>query len=273
MEDKDERQHLQALAELLEHGRQFEDLTTADPSAGPWKPAAGSDLEADDAAVAPYHLSHAAWLALTVAGDHLHALRTSVLSEESAGRVTATLHTHAQASLARGVIENAARAVWLLASDDRLIRIQRRLALQKKDIGSSTKLHDLLGGKTPRTKEAREEELRQLTLRAGTPPDRVKAILKAPDYTEIVREAGDHMGPHGKMAVALWSGCSSLAHGDLSGALIFLAREAISQDENVMLARITGSFGMLRHCTAVGVAFLGRGSALYRSRAGAPASS
>lgn len=159
----------------------------------------------------------------------------------------------------------------LLASDAPLTRIQRRLALQKKDIGSSTKLHDLLGGKTPRTKEVREEELRQLALRAGTPPDRVKAILKAPDYTDIVREAGDHIGP-GKMAVALWSGCSSLAHGDLSGALIFLAREAISQDENVMLARITGNFGMLRHCTAVGVAFLNRGSSLYRSRAGAPAS-
>ncbi|MFD3472824.1 hypothetical protein ACFWWM_42190 [Streptomyces sp. NPDC058682] len=157
MEDRDEQQHLHALVELLEHGRQFEDLTTADPSAGPWKPAAGSDLEDEDVAVAPYHLSHAAWLALTVAGDHLRALRTSVLTEESTDRVTATLHTHAQVSLARGVIENAARAVWLLASDDRLIRIQRRLALQKKDIGSSTKLHDLLGGETPRTKEAREE--------------------------------------------------------------------------------------------------------------------
>lgn len=90
-----------------------------------------------------------------------------------------------------------------------------------------------------------------------------------PDYTEIIQEAGEQIDP-GKVAVALWSGCSFLAHGDISGALIFLAREAISQDEDIMLARITGTFAVLRHCTAVGLAFLGRSSALYRSRAGAP---
>ncbi|MFD9333155.1 hypothetical protein ACFWBF_01855 [Streptomyces sp. NPDC060028] len=280
MDDREEQQHLQVLVQLLEHGRQFEDPTTTDPSAGPWKPAAESEMAADDTAVAPYHLSHAAWGALTVAGDHLRALRTSLLTEDSAGQVTATLHTHAQASLARGVIENAARAVWMLAPDDSLIRVQRRLALQRKDIRSATKLHELLGGKTPRTKEAREEELRQLALRAGTPPDRVRAVLKDPDYTEIVEEAGDKVGAQGardklspgKFAVALWSGCSSLAHGDPSGTLIFLARETVFQDDDVTLARITGNFGMLRHCVGVGVAFLGRGSSLYRSRASATGS-
>ncbi|MFI0983648.1 hypothetical protein ACH4SP_42445 [Streptomyces sp. NPDC021093] len=204
-----------------------------------------------------------------MAGDHLHALRTSILGIEPSGQVTATLHTHAQATLVRGVIENAARAVWLLAPVDRLVRVQRRLALQHKDVRSSTNLHELLGAKQPRTRKDRETELRQLAIQAGTPAQAVKAALRAPEYTHIVREAGDHIGP-GAYTVALWSGCSSLAHGDISGALIFLPRQTVSQDENMMLAQVTGSFSLLRHCTAAGLTLLHSASSLYRQRASTP---
>jgi hypothetical protein len=127
----DEQQDLRRLLGLLERTKPWEDLT-GNPSDA-WQAQAGSALAGDDAKTDPYQVSHAAWHALTVAVDHLHCLRNSLVADSDGDDLSMRIHTqpttHGQSSLVRGAIENGARAVWLLGPTTRLIRVKRRLAL------------------------------------------------------------------------------------------------------------------------------------------------
>jgi hypothetical protein len=66
---------------------------------------------------------------------------SSLLDDPDGERAEVRIHTHAQSSLIRGAIRNAARAVWQVGPKDRLTRISRRLALQAKD---SFRMHALV---------------------------------------------------------------------------------------------------------------------------------
>ncbi|NUK23491.1 hypothetical protein [Streptomyces lunaelactis] len=268
MDEEDER-HLRGLLTLLDTARRFDQLTSGESASESWRVQASSQLAIDDARTNPHHVSHAAWNALTVAVDHLQALRGSLIQEMTANSASAVLHTHAQASLVRGVVENGARAVWLLGPDFRPLRIERRLALQAKEVKSSTKLHERMGAAPPRTEAVRLEELKQLALAAGTPADRVREALAPPQYTEIVRQAGEYSGL-GDVVEAIWSVCSSLAHGDLTGTVGLLQREIVATEGNVSLTKITGAFSTLHHMTRGAVHVLDHGFALYHKRATRP---
>lgn len=254
------------LLALLDGAVRLEGFRDSPSSPQPWQVHPGSELSVDDARTDPFHVSHAAWVALTTAVDHLQALRSTLIREESPSAVSAVLHTHAQCSLVRGVIENGARAVWLLGPDFRPLRIERRLALQVKDVKSSTKMHERMGATPPRPQTVRLAELEHLALAAGTPADKVKEALASPQYTDIVREAGEHSGL-GAAAEVIWSACSSLAHGDLSGTVGLLRREVVATEGNVQLTRITGAFSMLHDMTKGAIAMLEHGFVLYGQRA------
>jgi hypothetical protein len=68
----------------------------------------GSRLAGDDAKSAPYHVSHGGTQLLSVATDHLHAIKLLLID----GGV---LQNSAPYTLARGALEAAGTAVWMLA--------------------------------------------------------------------------------------------------------------------------------------------------------------
>jgi hypothetical protein len=228
---------------------------------------AGSALAGDDARTNPYQVSHAAWHALTVAVDHLHCLRNSLVADLDGDHLSVRIHTHGQSSLVRGAIENGARAVWLLGPSTRLIRVKRRLALEAMEMRHSYRLRELAGAPARRTKDQREKQLRDLAVTAGVPDSEVKQALKSPQYSDIVREAGDLTVLGAELADIIWTGCSSLAHGELSGTFALLDKEILARDKGVAYARVTGSISGLYWRVAGAVGMIEHGFNLYRRRA------
>jgi hypothetical protein len=261
----DEQQDLRQLLQLLERAKPWEELT-GNPS-GAWQVQPRSALVGDDAKTSPYQLSHAAWNALTVAVDHLHCFRESLVDEQMEDHLEVRIHTHAQSSLVRGAIENSARAIWLLGPKTRITRVQRRLSLEAMEVRYSYRLRALVKAPSKRTQQEREQQLRDLAVGAGVPELDAKKALKAPQYSDIVREAGDLTALGAEVAEFIWSGCSSLAHGDQSGTLALLDREIITRDKGIAHARVTGSIGGLYLSTIGAVLMIEHGFNLYRQRA------
>jgi hypothetical protein len=261
----DEQQDLRKLLDLLERAKPWEELTGQPSDA--WQIQAGGALAGDDAKTDPYQLSHAAWNALTVAVDHLHCLRDSLVGELEDDRLSVRIHTHAQSSLVRGAIENSARAVWLLGPAIRLTRVKRCLSLEAMEVRHSYRLRELVGAPAPRTKDQQEQRLRGLAVAAGVPDPDVKKALKPPQYSDIVRQAGDLTVLGGDLANLIWSGCSALAHGDRSGMLGMLEMEIVARDKGVAYARVTGSISGLYWTSAGAVRMIEHGFSLYRQRA------
>jgi hypothetical protein len=69
------------------------------------------------------------------------------------------------------------------------------------------------------------------------------------------------------LADVIWSGCSSIAHGDLSGTLGILDKQIVARDKGVAYARVTGSISGLYWTTAGAVRMIEQGFNLYRHRA------
>lgn len=133
--------------------------------------------------------------------------------------MSVTLHTHGQYSLLRGAFENSARAVWMLGPASRLVRVQRRLCLQAGEHKNSDRMRRLLQQEPKRPLDTRMQQLTDLVVEAGTDAVNAKRALKPVAYSEIVREAGALMPMGAVEAAAVWSSCSSLAHGDIYGTL------------------------------------------------------
>lgn len=227
----------------------------------------GSALAGDDTKTDPYQLSHSVRHALTVAVDHLHCLRSSLVTESTGKHKSVSIHSHAQSSLIRGAIENGARAVWMIAPTSRLERVKRRLALQAAEVKRSERLREVVKKPAARPMEERLRKLTDLVVAAGVPAGEAKAALKAPQYTEIVRGAGDHTALGADLVDVIWSGCSSLAHGDLSGTLGLLEKEILGREKGVALAQVTGSISNLYWTTVGAVAVINHGFYLYEQRA------
>ncbi|MEU8362677.1 hypothetical protein AB0C27_42340 [Nonomuraea sp. NPDC048882] len=242
----------------------WQHLTGEQPDA--WRVDPRSALAGDDAKTDPYQVSHAAWHALTVAVDHLGCLKSSLLGDVNGERAEVRIHTHAQSSLIRGAIENAARAVWLVGPKDRLTRISRPLALQAKETRDSFRMRALVQQPAAQTQEQRLQRLTGLLIAAGTPEEQTKAALKNPAYSHIVRGAGDLTPLGADVAQVVWSGCSALAHGDAFGTLSILDRQIVAKAGDVATIRITGSISSLFWCTVTATVMIEQGFQLYRQR-------
>ncbi|QIB42821.1 hypothetical protein [Streptomyces aureoverticillatus] len=261
-----EDQLLRKVLALLDGARRYETLTQSDSRA--WVVAPGSALAGDDTKTAPYQVSHSAWQALTVAVDHLHCFRRTLVGDAERGtRAPITMHTHGQFSLLRGVIENSARAVWMLGPPERLLRIQRRLSLQASDHRHSDHMLSLLQGQPRRSTEARMQQLTDLVTAAGTAPEDAKGALRSPRPSVIVREAGTLTPMGGDQAEVIWSCCSSLAHGDAYGTLSLLDRSVVERQEQLSLVRFSSSSEFLYRSTDRSIAMVQRGFALFEERA------
>lgn len=85
--------------------------------ARPFRPKGGSALSADDTDWVPVPLSQVAVMGLGSARDHLHAVRILIEARQ--------LFPFAQSTLIRGAVIGASQAVWVLAPDDRELRLER----------------------------------------------------------------------------------------------------------------------------------------------------
>ncbi|MEU3536799.1 hypothetical protein AB0E70_35280 [Streptomyces murinus] len=263
----DEQQYLRVILTRLESVKPYEALTTSPSSA--WDVQPGSALGGDDAKTKPYQVSHLAWQALTVASDHLHCLRLSLIGDQQGDEITVTMHPYAQATLLRAAFENGARAVWLLAPGKRLTRIQRRLALQADNNTHSDRMHHLLGQTPSRTTADRTKQIRDLAIGAGISASDVKKELVF-GYKKMVRTAGDHLaGVGADQAEAVWSACSALAHGDIH-SMGFLEREVLGMAGNVALTRLSTDSKILLWITTVTVQMIEYGFQLYKQRTTPP---
>lgn len=258
-----------------------------------WHVQSGSSLSGDDARTDPYHLSHSVQHALQVAIDHVQCLRSSLIERIDADKVSVVLHTHGQATLLRGALENSARAVWLISPTQRLERVRRRLALQADDNKNNRAMAAVVTAAMtppgqplvdPSTLFARSEadqwnQLVGLFQAAGatqTESKEIKAALRFPGYADVVRTAGQELArpdnfdgsmDMGKVMEFAWKGCSALAHGDLSGSLNQLPREVQSQTGKVSFVRITGSVSNLHFWTTLTGMAVTKALDLFDSRA------
>ncbi|MBE8476133.1 hypothetical protein [Streptomyces justiciae] len=261
----EEDQFLRRILSLLDSARPYESLTQTDSKQ--WQVQPGSALAADDAKTDPYQISHNAWNALSVAVDHLHCFRSTFAGDPQGNSVSITLHTHGQYSLLRGAIENSARAVWMLGPALRLVRVQRRLCLQAGEHKKSDRMTALLQQQPKRSPAVRMQQLTDLVVNAGTDPAAAKSALKPATYSEIVREAGTFTPMGADQAEAVWSGCSSLAHGDVYGTLSILERSVVATQGRVNLTQLTSSPKVLFWATDRTVTMLQRGFELFKERA------
>lgn len=267
--DRQEQRQLVQVIDLLNRASEWERITN--DSSGVWIVQPGSPLALDDATTAPRHqLSSYSWNAITVAVDHLHCLRRTLIENDSVDRPQVFVHTHAQASLLRGALENAARVTWLLGPDGRKQRVFRRLGMQAKEITASDQIRKIIGSTPPRTTQVRSDELRRLGRAAGLTPAELKKIFNAHEfsYGRIVRQAATLAGLDPDLTRFAWNGCSALAHGDLHATLSLLNREIVGQQDNMLLGRITMPVQLLHAATVISTSLVDAALGRYRDRAG-----
>jgi len=263
--DTNEQRDLRQLISWLERIEPWQKLTGEDSRT--WQADPRSSLAGDNTKTDPFQVSHAVWHALTVAVDHLGCLRSSLLGDLQGDHRQVRIHTHAQSSLLRGAIENAARAVWLLGPKDRLTRVSRRLGLQAKETKDEFRMRALTQQPAAQTQQERLQRLTGLLIAAGLTEEQAKATVKTtPTYTEIVRGAGDLTTLSADLTQLVWSGCSALAHGDAYGTLAMLDKEIVARNQDVALVRVTGSISGLYWCTVAAVLMVKQGFELLQVR-------
>lgn len=159
----------------------------------------GSALAGDDRAAHPFRTSSAARQCLNAAIDHLHAAKT--LAHDSG-----VLHLAAPATLARGVIENAATGLWIVMPtrrDERVLRTLRWFA---------TNYHDLAKVAQP-DRDARRARglgrIGEVAAQRGLDPGQAKARCVT---TTVLETIGRDLHGIGDPLFA-WRLCSGFAHG------------------------------------------------------------
>ena len=271
MSDEDE-QYQRKLLDLLNESQSFEAYMADVPA---WRVEDHSSLAADDQRIHPYELSHAVRHSLVVAIDHLRGLRqqmvTGPVPQERRKRrrmhVQLGLAPYAPLTMARGAIENAAKAVWMISPPGRLDRVKRRIGVRAGELDNAHQLHKTIGVDPKIPLEQRRQELLDLLTQAGVPEhEATEFVKKPPKHRRIVREAGEST-PLGRDLVILWSMCSAVAHGELTATLGLLEREVIRRENGVVLARVTGQWSLVFWAALAARDLIARGLNLYQERA------
>ncbi|MEU7802637.1 hypothetical protein AB0B10_25595 [Micromonospora arborensis] len=231
--------------------------TRIDPDGPRRTVSAGSALAGDDRRVSPYQTSHAVWVALGHAVDHLHAHRTVL-------RDAGVIHLYAHYSLLRGAFENASTAVWLLGPFSRSERIVRRLRHLAADIRNGERVRELLDAPTRRTAAERLDDLKAIARRCGLDDG---AATKRIAATEIVQAAGEHALMGERVAQLVWSLCSGTAHGDFWSMVALADRiELPGAPAGISHARVTANVERLYFLTYFAAAMIDRGWVLQDQR-------
>jgi hypothetical protein len=198
-----------------------------------------TSLATDDARTSPFQSSHVVQLLLNAATDNLHGVRHMIWGPLGQQTDQPILHQAAHYLLARGAMENAAAALWILAPPSRAERVTRTLrwhAQNAKDQAQA--LADLPGATVPDLKQ-RQTRLAEVCFAAtGSDPARFR-----PGYTvtETMRYVTDlEQGRSGFPAIFVWRLCSGFAHGRPWASLSFQdVQTQPTVDPDVFSARMT----------------------------------
>ena len=237
--------------ELVNHGQRDEPV---------WPVAAGSPLAEDDRRSHPFRISHAATVALGAAVDHLHTLTTLVVD-------TRTLHTRGDFTLARGCLENAAYALWIVHPTRRSERLAHGLSWYATDIRDGDAACDELGIPRPKDLDSRIAELKEVANRAGVDESQALRQLRA---TQVMKYADAQVSgrPGDLGALFPWRLCSGFAHGRGWASLGALAQERLPHaDEGVTLLRQTSSLDRILYPALAGLRLLDAAIETYQERA------
>ena len=222
---------------------------------------AGSSLAGDDAAAAPYQVSHVIRMCLTAGTDHLHAAKTLIVDQ-------GLVHVAAPSSLARGALETFATAFWILQPTQRNERVTRSLRWHAKN------MHDAevavgerdLAGHIPL-----KEKLARLDVVANKRSLDLGAIHAGYTSTTAVKCAEENL-PDLPLGVVLpWRVCSAFAHGRPWAFLgISDIDVAPTEDTEILEVRFTSNLMKALYPTLAAVQLLDRLLRLYEQRSGSP---
>ncbi|WP_328384365.1 hypothetical protein OHQ88_33420 (plasmid) [Micromonospora zamorensis] len=222
---------------------------------------ASSALAGDDRRVSPHQTSHAAWIALSHAVDHLHAHRTVL-------RDAAMIHMYAHYSLLRGAFENASTAVWLLGPSGRRERLTRRLRYAAADIRNGERVREMMAAPARRPAADRLDDLRAIASRWGLDEN---LATKGVSTTEVVRAAGEHDVIGQTVAQLVWNLCSGTAHGDFWSMVALSDRvELPGAPAGIAHVRISANVERMFFLTFFSAAMISKGWALYDQRSASP---
>lgn len=258
MED-DEKPFFEAMLGTLKRVDQWR--SRLDPDTPFNRIADGSPMSGDNKRLDPYQLSHAAWLALSHAVDHLHAHRSVLVDAQ-------VIHMYAHYSLLRGAFENACTAVWMLAPAPRPERITRRLRFAVADIKNGDRVRELVGAEPKRTVEERVERIKGIAAACGIDPRKVNERIQP---SEIVEHAGRGTRMGERVARLVWSLCSGTAHGDFWSMVTLADRvELPGAPVGMSHNRVTANVERMHFMTFFAAEMIDAGWRLYDERSRSP---
>jgi hypothetical protein len=209
----------QISAKWREIAHYAEVLAQRSATPGEFSAHAGSDAAMDDEIMGGYNLSTAVIHGLVASIDHLDALTTLVVEHKA-------LHINAPYSLARGVLENAAIAFWIVHPAERPERLHRAFRWWAKNANDGKAVHTAFpnaGGASS------SEVIKKLETAAAANHLPIGEIKNGYTSSAAVRyaDANATMSNGAPISVLFpWQLCSGFAHGRPWASLGALDREA-----------------------------------------------
>jgi hypothetical protein len=224
-----------------------------------WPVEHGSQLAGDNTRSNPWRTSDIASAAMGTALDHLHALTTLAVDG-------AALHAYAPFTLARGCLENAAVALWIVNPKQRNDRIIRALTWYHTEIQDFSRASEGTGVDMSKILAAQIQQLRQTAARCGCD---ASLLTRPVNSTDVLRYADSVMRHQGVQPLFVWRLCSAFAHGRHWPALVGLVEleQRAADDLNIHSSRRIGSFERLLHPALVGLGVLDLAIRTYERRA------
>jgi hypothetical protein len=228
----------QIQAKWREIAHYAEVLAQRSATPGEFSAQAGSDAAMDDEIMGGYNLSTAVVQGLVASIDHLDALTTLVVEHK-------TLHINAPYSLARGVLENAAIAFWIVHPAERPERLRRALRWWTKNANDGKAVHtafpDAGGASSSEVMKKLEAAARANHLPTGK-------LRNGHTSSEAVRysDSNAKMSYGAPISVLFpWQLCSGFAHGRPWASLGALDRKAHpTPDPTISNLRLTNTLEM-----------------------------
>ncbi|MDJ0420785.1 hypothetical protein ACVH9Z_38140 [Rhodococcus opacus] len=214
----------------------------------------GSDLALDHERMTGLLVSHSVDRALHHSLDCLWGLDRLLV-------VNGPQH-YAPYVLIRGALESAATAVWLLDSDERTTRLQRRVAL---DIDNSKERSNAIKAAGRAAEDDAEQHKSGLStlLRDA---DLTLRNCQWKGYTAVVQEIDDAPNTMGSVELA-WRACSGMSHGKFWSFQVFAAETSRrTLDSTSFQADFSPSYHGLSKVLDVAVRTIHRADALYEKR-------
>ncbi|KQO39889.1 hypothetical protein [Aeromicrobium sp. Leaf245] len=239
--------------------KRAEEFQLRGDTSGAWDVQAGSQLARDDRRSNPFQTSHACQTLIHAAVDHFHALVQKRIE-------TGKIHTYAEASLARAVVEAGSTAIWILGPADSRERVARSVRWNFQDMLDERSMIlevDPGRAKSIAVIKSRFDEIvaeNHLIAKDLLRPIKITGLLKDPG---VVASMGtDLPGP-----LQMWKVMSGLAHARRWAMLGFSNVELTpTEDEEAFAAHISSTDDRIQQLAMVAYFCAERAIELYDHR-------